>query len=180
MHSGCISSLQVSFTWPVATGLPRSCVHGAVTLGCLSVYPSSRNHTWTSRIQLFVSSCARLHGSPALFVLSSFPAYHVSCVLESQCLGVAFGVVEKAPLLGCFLTPECFDFEVLTTAVSTTSRHHAACSCPSLQLTTLLHCLSERWCHVSSNSFGAWCFTVCSLHQNSSCVLYFQRMRREL
>ena len=68
--------------------------------------------------------------------------------VRTQCFGVTFGGVEKAPLLGCFLTPECFDVEVLTTSVST-PRHHAACCCPILRLTTLLHCLSERWCHVS-------------------------------
>ena len=39
MHSGCSLSLQVSFAWPVSTMLPRSCVHGAVTLGCL--YPAT-------------------------------------------------------------------------------------------------------------------------------------------
>ena len=71
----------------------------------------------------FVSSCARLHGSPELSVLSPFPAYHVARVLQLFCgmndsvctqyLGVAFGEVEWAPLLGCFLTPECFDIDVI-------------------------------------------------------------------
>ena len=38
---------------------------------------------------------------------------------RTRCLGVAVGGVVKALLLGYFLTPECFDIEVLATAVST-------------------------------------------------------------
>ena len=39
-------------------------------------------------------------------------------------------------------------------------------TCSVLLLELLLLCLSERWCHVSSNEFP-----VCSVSQNCSCVL---------
>ena len=102
MHIGCSSSLQVSFTWPISTRLPHSCVHGAVTLGCLSVCPSSRSHSWMSPTSFVVSSCARLDASTALPELSPIPSLpRRSCSAThcgmngsvcTECLGVAFGV----------------------------------------------------------------------------------------
>ena len=81
-HAGCTSSLQASFTWPASTGLPRSSIHGAVTLDLVERLPRSRNHTWMSPISFFVSPRAGRRGSPALPVLSPFPACLVVLVLR--------------------------------------------------------------------------------------------------
>ena len=56
VHIGCSLGCKFHFTWPVPTGLPRSCVHNAASRICLSVCSSSWNHTWISPILLFVSS----------------------------------------------------------------------------------------------------------------------------
>ena len=50
----------------------------------------------------------------------------------TQCLGIAFGDVEKTLLLGCFLTPECFDIEVIH------GRFHTSQTCSVLLLVELV------------------------------------------
>ena len=64
----------------------------------------------------------------------------------TQCLGVAFGGVEQAPLLGCFLTPECFDIVRCSPRPYPRLAIMQRVRCSSVQLATLLRCLSERGC----------------------------------
>ena len=125
----------------------------------------SESHLHIPDLPFFVSSRARLQGSPALLVLSPLPSLPrrfcsatprgTNDSVCTQCLGVAFGEVERTPLLGCFLTRECFVIEVIHPR--STSRHHAACCC-CLRLATLLRRLSEG-CgqHLFVEDFGLCC-----------------------
>ena len=155
MHAGCSSGLQLSFTWPVSTGLPRSCVHDAVTLDLLERVNVLRITPGCPRLLLRAVSCptprlastSRAESVPSLSRLSRSATFRgINDSVCAQCLGVAVGDVEE---------------DASASTVDSTFRHHAARSCwQSLWLATLLRHLSER-CgqHVIVEDFGLCCFS---------------------
>ena len=66
------------------------------------------------------SRAASIPSSPRRSCSATLRGMNESVCTQSH--GVAFGEVEKTPHLGCFLTPECFDIEVVYT-VYDNSRH---------------------------------------------------------
>ena len=129
MH--CFIAARVAsskFTWLVSTGLPRSCVHCAPT--------RLRHH---ALIHPIPSSC-RLHPTQRL-PSARHTDVHSQQPLEMNgsvyllCIRAAVGGVRfvvhcdqcEAPLLDRSVTPECFEFQMLHMARST-SRHHTTCS----------------------------------------------------
>ena len=126
-------------------------------LECLPKFSESHFHVSDPILRVVVCHTPRLASTFRAKFIPSIPCCLCPATpcgmndsVRTQCLGVTFGGSSR-----------CIDVEVLIAAVST-SRHHAACCCSSLQLTTPLRRLYERWCHVSSNSFGKWSFPVCS------------------
>ena len=115
-----------------------SCIRGAVT--------RLWNHALISPIcdRLYRVVFVRLHDCAAKLTLRPFPTTvgDGQIRLHSQCLGVDVGGVvlavhfhqSEAPLLECYLAPECFDIEMLHPA-RLTLRHHAA-SCGSVAVYT--------------------------------------------
>ena len=95
-----------------------------------------------------------------------FPVHHIArpatpCGMNdsvcTRCLGVTFGGVEKAPLLVCFLTPECFDIEIRQYP-RLVIMQRAAAAASRLRLATLLRCMSERCSqHVFVRDFALCC-----------------------
>ena len=141
MHSSCSLNLQVS--------LYLACVHKASALASMALWLPAAGVF--AQLLGITPGCPRSTSSCRL-VPDSTARQHVSCCVHSQrtTLPISCNTLWDArfgqhsvSLLGYLLTPECFDIEVIATAVST-SRHHAAGCRLSVQLATSLLRLSGR------------------------------------
>ena len=147
--------MQLSFTWPVSTGLPRSCVHVAVTLDLLE------------RVNVLgVTPGCPPSPSSCRFVPDSTARQHFPCRVCSQLatsLSLCDASCDKRFCLRSVSWCRCRRRreDAPASTVDSTFRHHAARSCwSSLWLATLLRHLSER-CgqHVIVEDFGLCCFS---------------------